>query len=346
MVINLDFVPVVKSAPFCVQTFNYYNLVKNVIVPFKSANQVFEQQVYLMKSDYRGRIAPTPTGYLHLGHARTFWIAQQRAQEAGGNLIYRCEDLDPDRCKPEFAQAAIDDLRWFGCSWSEGPDVGGTHGPYLQSGRIPFFLDAWKSLKEAGVIYPCNQSRRDVADATQAPHEDSVNREPLYPKKLRPPVGTGRNATAPGNTNWRFRVPDNRKIEFEDSGAGFCSFVCQRDFGDFLVWRKDGFPSYELAVVVDDAAMHISEVVRGNDLLLSTARQILLYEALGLQPPRFHHVPLLCDSTGRRLAKRHHSLSLRELRAAGHTPEKLRCSDQWSRCFSHTQNPDCNTKQS
>ena len=125
-----------------------------------------------MTSSYRGRIAPTPTGYLHLGHARTFWIAMERAREAGGRLIYRDEDIDPDRCKPEFAEAAIEDLQWFGCNWDEGPDVNGPHAPYRQSERMPVFLDAWKHLKEAGFIYPCDQSRKDVRRATQAPHDD------------------------------------------------------------------------------------------------------------------------------------------------------------------------------
>lgn len=282
-----------------------------------------------MSSNYRGRIAPTPTGHLHLGHARTFWIAQLRARAHGGKLIYRCEDLDPDRCRPEFARAAIDDLRWFGCFWDEGTDIGGPFASYRQSERMPFFLNAWKTLQEAGAIYPCNQSRKDVANATQAPHEDLEKREPIYPKQLRPPLHTGKEATSPENTNWRFRVPDDRKIEFEDGNKGLCSFTCQHDFGDFLVWRKDGFPAYELAVVVDDAAMQISEVVRGEDLLLSTARQLLLYEALKLVPPTFYHVPLVCDSSGKRLAKRHRSLSLRELRAAGHTPEALRDSSEW-----------------
>ena len=286
-----------------------------------------------MKSNYRGRIAPTPTGYMHLGHARTFWIAMLRAQEFGGKLIYRCEDLDPARCKPEFTEAAMEDLRWFGCSWDEGPNIDGPFAPYRQSKRMPFFFNAWKVLQAAGVIYPCNQSRKDVAEATQAPHEDSEICEPIYPKKLRPAEGTGRTAASPGNANWRFRVPDHRKIEFEDNGAGRCSFICQRDFGDFLIWRKDGVPAYELAVVVDDATMQISEVVRGEDLLLSTARQLLIYEALALKPPQFYHVPLVFDSSGKRLAKRHGSLSLRELRAAGHTPEELRDSANWQGAF-------------
>ena len=285
--------------------------------------------MHFMKPKYRGRIAPTPTGYLHLGHARTFWIASLRARNVGGELVYRCEDLDPDRCKSEFAEAAMEDLRWFGCSWDEGPDVSGPYAPYRQSKRRHLFLAAWKRLQAGGFIYPCHQSRKDVANATQAPHENLENREPVYPKKLRPPVGTGKTATSPDGTNWRFRVPDQGKVQFEDVNAGPCSFVFQKDFGDFLIWRKDGVPAYELAVVVDDAAMQISEVVRGEDLLLSTARQLLLYEALGLKPPQFYHVPLVHDSSGRRLAKRHRSLSLRELRAAGHSPEQLRTTDEW-----------------
>lgn len=282
-----------------------------------------------MKPSYRGRIAPTPTGYLHLGHARTFWIAMERANEAGGTLIYRDEDIDPDRCKPEFAEGAIEDLQWFGCQWDEGPDIGGPVGPYRQSKRMPLFLDAWKHLKEGGFIYPCDKSRKDVAWATQAPHGDEKGGEAVYPEHLRPPIGTGKSAEEPGGINWRFRVPDNRTIEFNDLGLGPCAFECLKDFGDFLVWRKDGQPAYELAVVVDDAAMGITEVVRGEDLLISTARQLLIYEALGLRAPDFYHAPLLCDANGQRLAKRHRSLSLRELREAGQTPEALRTSEDW-----------------
>jgi glutamyl-tRNA synthetase len=282
-----------------------------------------------MNTSYRGRIAPTPTGYLHLGHARTFWIAMERAQEAGGKLIFRDEDIDPNRCKPEYAEAAIEDLRWFGCGWDEGPDAGGPCAPYRQSERQALFLDAWKHLKEAGYIYPCDLSRRDVVWATQAPHADEKGGEALYPENLRPPLGAGKSAKAPGETNWRFRVPNDRRMEFVDRKLGPCSFECLRDFGDFIVWRKDGLPAYELAVVVDDAAMNITEVVRGEDLLISTARQLLLYDALGLTPPAFYHAPLLCDPSGQRLAKRHRSLSLRELREAGHTPEGLRKSEDW-----------------
>lgn len=253
----------------------------------------------------------------------------ERAQEAGGQLVFRDEDLDPQRCKPEFAQAAMDDLRWFGCDWNEGPDVGGPRGPYRQSERHALFLEAWRHLKDAGYIYPCDKSRQDVARAAQAPHVEEEAAEPIYPEHWRPPLGYGQNTDRPGAINWRFRLPDERKIEFEDRRLGPCAFQCLRDFGDFLVWRKDGVPAYELAVVVDDAAMQISEVVRGEDLLISTARQLLLYEALGLPPPEFYHTPLLCDMSGQRLAKRNRSLTLRELRLADYQPDGLRQSEDW-----------------
>jgi glutamyl-tRNA synthetase len=281
-----------------------------------------------MKKPYRGRIAPTPTGYLHLGHARTFWIAMERAAEASGQLIYREEDLDPQRCGKAYAESAIEDLRWFGCDWQEGPDCGGSRGPYRQSERHAFFLEAWKKLKDGGFIYPCDKSRRDVANATQAPHPEDPG-EAVYPEHLRPSLEAGRGLREPGAVNWRFRVPDHRTLNFEDLRLGPCAFQCLRDFGDFLVWRKDGVPSYELAVVVDDAAMGITEVVRGEDLLISTARQLLLYEALQCPAPEFYHTALLVDGEGQRLAKRHGSLSLRELREAGQEPAALRTTEDW-----------------
>ncbi len=282
-----------------------------------------------MSASYRGRIAPTPTGHLHLGHARTFWIAMERAREAGGRLVYREEDIDRDRCRPEFSTAALEDLRWFGCDWEEGPDVGGPAGPYRQSERGLQFLRAWEKLKGSGLIYPCDRSRKDVARAARAPHGEDELAEPIYPEDWRPPPGSGKRAKSPGSSNWRFRVPEARTIAFDDIRLGPCAFECLRDFGDFIVWRKDGGPSYELAVVVDDAAMGITEVVRGEDLLISTARQLLLYEALGATPPDFYHTPLMCDTGGKRLAKRHRALSLRELRALGHEPEALRQSEDW-----------------
>ena len=272
--------------------------------------------------NYRGRIAPTPTGYLHLGHARTFWIAQQRAQQAGGTLILRDEDLDRDRCRPEFAVAMLEDLHWFGLRWQAGPDCGGPHAPYRQSERLPLYLDVWRELAAGGWIYPSPQSRQDVQRALTAPHEEDA--EPVFPVEFRPPPGTGRGATEPAAVNWRFRVPDGEEIVFLDGHCGEVRRICGVDFGDFLIWRKDGFPSYELAVVSDDHAMQITEVVRGEDLLTSTARQLLLYRALGWEPPAFFHCPLVKDAQGVRLAKRNHALALRTLREQGRSPEELR----------------------
>ena len=262
-----------------------------------------------MKSvSYRGRIAPTPSGYLHLGHGRTFRIAMERAREAEGVLVYRTEDLDQARCRPKFVEAAMRDLRDFGLNWEEGPDLGGPYGPYAQSERMTHYLDAWRRLHSSGSIYPCSCSRKDVRNALSAPHED----DPVFPSELRPSLGTGSDAVSPKATNWRFRVPDGRTLSFEDGRRGSQSFVAGQDFGDFLVWRKDGFPSYELAVVADDVAMQITEVVRGEDLLKSTVRQLLIYEALHAQAPAFYHCELVLDAAGKRLAKRDSVARLRE----------------------------------
>jgi glutamyl-tRNA synthetase len=270
-----------------------------------------------MASNYRGRIAPSPTGFLHLGHARTFWIAQERAIAAEGILIFRNEDLDPSRSRKEFVDAMYEDLAWFGLRWSEGPDCGGPYAPYLQSERRSLHQEVFEKLKAKGAIYPCYCSRQDVLRSLQAPHVGEE--EPVYP-------GTCRNSKSPGNKppNWRFRVNDNEVIEFEDGCAGKQRFVAGVDFGDFVVWRHDGVPSYQLAVIADDAAMNITEVVRGSDLLMSTARQLLLYRALDMRPPAFYHCPLVTNKDGRRLAKREAALSLRALRAEGFTPEAIR----------------------
>lgn len=267
---------------------------------------------------YRGRLAPSPTGYLHLGHARTFWTAQQRAVERGGTLILRNDDLDRARCRSEFVAAMLEDLRWFGCSWSEGPDLGGPHAPYEQSARLPIYVAAFERLRSAGFAYPCGCSRQDVLRALTAPHQG--DEEPVYPGTCR-----GRSAVvdSPLTQNWRFRVPDGEAVEFHDGFAGAQRAVAGVDFGDFLVWRKDGFPSYQLACAVDDAEMEITEVVRGADLITSTFRQLLLLRALGFTAPEYFHCPLVTDEHGTRLAKRHDALSLRALRAAGRRPEDL-----------------------
>jgi glutamyl-tRNA synthetase len=274
-----------------------------------------------MKSAYRGRLAPSPTGHLHLEHARTFWAAQARARAAGGALVLRIEDLDGPRCRPEFTAAIFEDLRWFGFAWDEGPDVGGPHAPHVQSGRMEAYRAAFGRLRDAGRLFPCACSRRDIQQALSAPH--AADDEPVYPGTCRPGSAPHRAQPTP-RLSWRFRVPGGEAVSFADGWHGPQSFVAGRDFGDFVVWRHDGLPGYQLACVVDDAAMGITEVVRGADLLVSTARQLLLYRALGLAPPAFFHCPLLTDAAGVRLAKRHAALSLRALRRSGASPEALR----------------------
>jgi glutamyl/glutaminyl-tRNA synthetase len=274
---------------------------------------------------YRGRIAPSPTGYLHLGHARTFWTAYQRTVARQGTLVLRNEDLDRSRCKPEFVEAMITDLRWFGLEWQEGPDCGGSYGPYVQSQRQTHYRAAFEALIYAGSVYPCRCSRQDVLRALQAPHVGEE--EPVYPGTCRPErlsAPASEPSAGADPVSWRFRVPDGKSISFTDGCCGAQTLIAGKDFGDFVVWRNDGIPSYQLAVIVDDAAMQITEVVRGADLLMSTARQLLLYQALGFVAPAFYHCPLMTDSNGVRLAKRHDALSLRTLRAQGADPAFIR----------------------
>lgn len=275
---------------------------------------------------YRGRLAPSPTGFLHLGHARTFWIAQARARQANGTLILRVEDLDGPRCRPEFTAALAEDLRLFGFAWTEGPDTEGDFGPYVQSQRMEHYRRAFETLRQAGCLFPCRCSRKDLATANSAPH--ATDEEPVYPGTCRSSSDFDATDTS-ARWAWRFRVPDGETLAFEDQRLGPQTFQAGRDFGDFVVWRGDGFPSYQLACVVDDAAMRITEVVRGEDLLISTARQLLLYRALRQPAPQFYHCPLLTDEQGVRLAKRHASLSLRTLRESGRTPEELRLGAGW-----------------
>jgi glutamyl-tRNA synthetase len=312
-------------------------------------------------SGYRGRLAPSPTGFLHLGHARTFWTAFERARAADGTLVMRMEDLDPERSRQQFAQVALEDLRWLGIRWQEGPDLGGPCAPYEQSGRQAIYLGAWRRLLRGGFLFPCRCSRKDLEAALSAPHEGApaaaqasgktgpLDDEPVYPGTCRKeadwisrfPTLFAENAKrmghgdisphpaqdsfatgieTPEGFNWRFRVPEGEAVEFEDGNLGPQRFVAGRDFGDFVVWRRDGGPSYQLACVADDAAMGITEVVRGEDLLKSTARQILLNRALGFPNPAWFHCRLTVDANGRRLAKRHDALSLRALRLQGMRP--------------------------
>jgi glutamyl/glutaminyl-tRNA synthetase len=269
-------------------------------------------------SSYIGRLAPSPTGYLHLGHARTFRVAHQRALAAGGHLLFRNDDLDATRFRLDFVAAMIEDLRWLGFIWEE-PII-------AQSQRLPAYRAALAHLHAAGLIFPCHHSRRELAEASvSAPHEGGEHDEPLYPPAFRPPS----DAPLPPldavglATNWRFRVPDGETLSFDDGHFGPQSATAGRDFGDFLVWRKDGVPSYQLACAVDDAELDITEVVRGEDLIKSTFRQLLLIRALGHEAPAYYHCPLVRDERGERLAKRHDALALRTLRSQGTTPAEI-----------------------
>ena len=291
-----------------------------------------------------------------------------------------------------------EDLRWLGLDWDEEPDLsfqsgkigqpgdpgmGGAFGPYSQSERRSFYLDAWRKLRDSGLIYPCTCSRKDLERALSAPHEEPLHGAPLhgaefhhsndcgpqapspaieetydtgtqpgaalpqrakgrsvgdpsaavhsppddelpYPGTCREKIGTAKDYDSPAGVSWRFKVPDGEMISFDDGYFGHQEFVAGRDFADFLLWRRDDIPAYQLAVVVDDAAMQITEVVRGADLLKSTVRQLLLIRALGYPVPAYFHCPLLRDEKNVRLAKRHDALSLRKLRELGVRAEELR----------------------
>lgn len=243
-----------------------------------------------------------------------------RTRAAGGSLLMRSDDLDAARCRPEFVAAFREDLRWLGCEWEE-PMVS-------QSERMDFYRAAMRRLVDAGAVYPCFRSRKDVAEASSAPHgEDGglSGDEAIFPKEWRPKAGDKLPSLDEAwNCNWRFRVPDGEGLVFVDGNLGEQRAVAGELFGDFLVWRRDKLPSYQLACAVDDAEMGITEVVRGADLALSTFRQLLILRALGLAAPAYFHCDLVRDAEGRRLAKRSDALALRELRRRGFSAEAVR----------------------
>jgi glutamyl-tRNA synthetase len=263
---------------------------------------------------YVGRLAPSPTGLLHLGHARTFLVAWWRARNVGGRLLMRLEDLDGPRAKPEMAEAALRDLAWLGLDW-DGPD-------YVQSTGLAEISAAATELEQRGLAYACVCSRGDVRSAQSAPQLGES--EPRYPGTCRGKYAS--LAAAQRETGkaagLRLRVPDG-EVSVSDRLLGERSFDVQGEVGDFLVAKRDGAPAYQLAVVVDDARQAVTEVVRGEDLLASSARQRLLQQALGLPAVSYLHVPLVVDESGRRLAKRHDDLSLRELREGGTDPRAI-----------------------
>lgn len=275
---------------------------------------------------YRGRLAPTPSGRLHLGHARTFYWAHRRARERQGLLFLRLENLDQARCKSAYAQEIIEDLQSVGLDWD---------GKILyQSQRLKLYRAVLRRLYCQGKIYVSPHSRQDLAAAPLSRHGEPLfpkawrcqqhNLQRLFPDSDQPSSQSFSESFSQDfsedfyRQNWRFAVPDDYPVQFTDGQQGAVTFTAGVDFADFLVWRKDGIPSYELAVVADDAAQRITEVVRGADLLLSTARQLLLYQALDWKAPAFFHLPLLLAEDGEKLAKSKNSPALRD------TPPDLR----------------------
>ena len=276
----------------------------------------------------RGRYAPSPTGYLHVGNARTALVAWLSARSANGSLIWRLEDLDEPRVVPGMAEAAEEDLQWLGLDWDEGPLQGGASEPYVQSQRHSYYEKALKVLFEKGYLFPCTYSRKDIQNLSSAPHELSGNTP--YPINLRPEVMDENwfrdlQGSSPQSRSYaaiRFKVP-NQVVTFNDRLFGLTIENVRNSVGDFVLKRKDGMYAYQLAVVVDDIAMGITEVVRGTDLLTSTARQILLFNALEGTLPDFAHVPLVKNEDGEKLSKRDQGLTIRSLRENGVQPQQL-----------------------
>jgi glutamyl-tRNA synthetase len=273
----------------------------------------------------RGRLAPSPTGAQHVGNARTYLLAWLAARARGGQVVLRMEDIDSPRVKQGAAEQAVDDLRWLGLEWDEGLDVGGPHGPYVQTERVELYRAALERLKAAERVYPCTCTRSDVEAAASAPH---VGQEgPRYPGTC-----ARRNvadASKFGAVAWRMRASDVLR-EMDDLVRGTQRCNVANELGDFVVAKADASPSYQLAVVVDDFAMGITDVLRGDDLLPSAFRQVEVYEFFGWQPPRFAHVPLVVGPDGRRLAKRHGDTRLATLRSEGVTAERLVGLLAWS----------------
>ena len=274
------------------------------------------------RSKPRGRFAPSPSGRMHLGNAWTALLAWLDIRKMNGAMVLRIEDLDPDRSRPEYAAGLIEDLRWLGLDWDEGPDSGGPFGPYCQSGRTALYQTVFDKLNRAGLVYPCFCSRAELRSAASAPHAGETEvpyngrctaLDPAVAKKFRQ---QGRRPS------YRLRVDDAR-VEYVDAVYGAQSQELRQACGDFVIRRSDGVFAYQLAVVADDAAMQINRILRGADLLASTPRQIYLWRLLGEESPTFLHAPLLVGSDGARLSKRHGSLAIAALREAGVSAEKI-----------------------
>jgi glutamyl-tRNA synthetase len=264
-------------------------------------------------------LAPSPTGAQHVGNARTYLIAWLAARSHGGRVLLRIEDIDSPRIKPGAVQGALEDLRWLGLDWDEGP--------IFQTNRLALYESALRVFQGKELVYPCTCSRSDVERAASAPHAEHEG--PAYPGTCAHHIVADAANLADQPFAWRFRVKP-ATMEYVDGFRGLMEIRVREVGGDFVIWKSEGTPAYQLAVVVDDAAQQVSEVIRGDDLVPSTPRQLLLYEALGLTPPRFIHVPLMVGRDGHRLAKRHGDTRLASLRQAGVRPEALIGLLAWS----------------
>lgn len=272
----------------------------------------------------RGRYAPSPTGMIHAGNARTALAAWLSARSRGGSFVWRLEDLDAPRVVPGMAEAQLADLAWLGLDWDEGPDVGGPHAPYEQSRRSAFYEEALARLAEAERLFPCRLSRKDLQAVASAPHgaEEAPYPASLRPRSIEPDWFERLRGAARPDAAIRFHVHD-RPVRFIDRVYGPVTERVDLAVGDFVLKRRDGLYAYQLAVVVDDLAMGIDDVVRGADLLASTARQIQLIEALGGACPKYAHVPLMMNARGEKISKRDRGLTLRSWREAGVPPEAV-----------------------
>ena len=294
--------------------------------------------MHSFSSPFRGRLAPSPTGHLHLGNAVAFMLAFLAVRSRQGTLVLRMEDIDPDRSRPHFAQSILDDLRWLGISWEEGPDVGGDFAPYTQSECLPAYQALLAQWEEQGLVYPCFCTRKELRTLASAPHIGDEGAP--YPGRCRSLTDKQRKALLASGRRPSLRLDIEKACRsvaghstaaglslggaaFEDGVRGPQFFSWADLGGDFALRRSDGVIAYQLAVAMDDARMRISSVVRGDDLLTSTPRQMLIHALLGNVPPCFSHVPLVHDHCGERLAKRHAALSLHALRAQGVTPEAV-----------------------